>query len=93
MLPLIILPLMLFGGFYKNRKDLPVWIGWIEYLSPIKYSFTSLATNEYQGTTAPISLLNFDTSMWESIGILIALSLFARFVSIFVLWVMRSKLQ
>jgi ABC-type multidrug transport system permease subunit len=93
MLPLIVLPLMLFSGFYKNRKDLPVWIGWIEYLSPIKYSFVSLATNEYQGTTAPISLLNFDTSMWESIGILIALSLFARFVSIFVLWAMRSKLQ
>jgi ABC-type multidrug transport system permease subunit len=29
MLPLIVLPLMLFSGFYKNRKDLPGWIGWI----------------------------------------------------------------
>lgn len=28
-LPLIVLPLMLFSGFYKNRKDLPSWIGWL----------------------------------------------------------------
>jgi ABC-type multidrug transport system permease subunit len=28
-MPLIVLPLMLFSGFYKNSADLPVWIGWI----------------------------------------------------------------
>jgi|JI61114C2RNA_FD_contig_61_1897845_length_1879_multi_4_in_0_out_0_2 hypothetical protein len=29
MLPMIVLPLMLFSGFYKNRKDLAAWIGWV----------------------------------------------------------------
>ena len=29
LLPLIVLPLVLFSGFYKNRGDLPVWIGWL----------------------------------------------------------------
>lgn len=64
LMPLIVLPMMLFSGFYKNRRDLPVWIGWIEYLSPIKYTFVGLANNEYKGTTAPISLLGFDIGMW-----------------------------
>jgi len=27
--PLVVFPLMLFGGFYKNSGDLPVWSGWI----------------------------------------------------------------
>jgi ABC-type multidrug transport system permease subunit len=38
-LPMVILPFILFSGFFKNRDDLPVWIGWIEYLSPLKYGF------------------------------------------------------
>jgi ABC-type multidrug transport system permease subunit len=29
LLPLIVLPLVLFSGFYKNRGDLPAWIGWL----------------------------------------------------------------
>lgn len=45
LLPLIILPLMLFSGFYKNRADLAGWIGWIEYISPIKYAFVGFARN------------------------------------------------
>lgn len=45
MLPLIVLPLMLFSGFYKNRGDIPHWIGWIEYISPIKYTFVGFANN------------------------------------------------
>lgn len=64
MVPLVVLPLMLFSGFYKNRRDLPEWVGWIEYISPIKYTFVGLANNEYNGTNAPISLLGFDIGMW-----------------------------
>lgn len=27
--PIIILPIFLFSGFFKNRADLPGWIGWL----------------------------------------------------------------
>jgi ABC-type multidrug transport system permease subunit len=37
--PIFILPFMLFGGFYNNRSTFASWIGWIEYLSPFKYGF------------------------------------------------------
>ena len=42
---LIMLPLILFSGLFKNREDLPVWIGWVEYISPLKYSFIALLEN------------------------------------------------
>ncbi len=35
-------PIILISGFFKNRADLPVWIGWVEYLSPVKYGFIAL---------------------------------------------------
>jgi len=37
--PLFTLPIILFAGFFKNKDDLPGWIGWIQYLSPNKYGF------------------------------------------------------
>lgn len=27
--PVILLPIILFSGFFKNRNDLPGWIGWL----------------------------------------------------------------
>jgi ABC-type multidrug transport system permease subunit len=44
--PIIILPLVLFSGYFKNFADLPKWIGWIEYISPLKYGFTAYTLNE-----------------------------------------------
>jgi len=29
LMPVIILPFVLFSGFYKNRSDLPVWLFWL----------------------------------------------------------------
>jgi ABC-type multidrug transport system permease subunit len=43
--PLVILPLILFSGFFVNRDTMPKWIGWIEYISPIKYGFICFVTN------------------------------------------------
>lgn len=37
--PIVVLPLVLFSGQFKNAGNYPVWIGWVQYLSPIKYSF------------------------------------------------------
>ncbi len=41
--PVIVLPFMIFSGFFKNRADLPKWLGWIEYISPNKYGFIAFA--------------------------------------------------
>ncbi|DAZ97770.1 TPA: hypothetical protein N0F65_009516 [Lagenidium giganteum] len=38
----IILPFALFGGLLLNSDDSPVYLVWIEYLSPIKYGYAAL---------------------------------------------------
>ena len=53
-IPMVVLPFMVFGGYFKNKSDIPGWVGWIEYISPLKYAFLEFATNEYHNTTAPI---------------------------------------
>lgn len=43
--PLILLPINLFSGFFKNIGNLSSWFGWIQYLSPIKYGFAAFVQN------------------------------------------------
>jgi len=37
--PLILLPFMLFAGFFINTNSIPNWLDWLEYLSFVKYAF------------------------------------------------------
>jgi hypothetical protein len=39
---MIHLPMLLFASFFKNRGDFPVWIGWIQYISPFNYGFIAM---------------------------------------------------
>lgn len=45
MTPIMILPFMLFGGFYANLGTIPVWISWLQYVSLFKYFFGALILN------------------------------------------------
>jgi ABC-type multidrug transport system permease subunit len=45
---LIIMPFMLFAGYYVNLGDVYVWLRWIQYLSPIRYSTEALLRNEFE---------------------------------------------
>jgi hypothetical protein len=36
-------------GLFVNSDTIPPYFDWIKYLSPIKYAFTALARNEYEG--------------------------------------------
>jgi ATP-binding cassette subfamily G (WHITE) protein 1 len=47
--PLIILPLMIFSGLFVNGGSLPVYFAWIKYISPMKYAFSALIQNEFDG--------------------------------------------
>ena len=46
--PIVLLPFILFSGFFKNSANLAPWIGWIQYLSPIKYGFSACIQNQYR---------------------------------------------
>ena len=41
--PLIIMPLMMFSGFFLNTASTPVYFMWVPWISPMKYAFTAMA--------------------------------------------------
>lgn len=47
--PLFILPLVMFSGFVINPESIPVYLKWVEWISPAKYAFAALAQNEFGG--------------------------------------------
>lgn len=48
-MPMVILPLMVFSGFFVNSNAIPPYFNWIQYLSPMRYSFIALVKNEFSG--------------------------------------------
>ena len=52
--PIAIMPFVLFSGFLKNRENLMSWISWIQYLSPMKYSFEAAMRNNFTGTDVDV---------------------------------------
>lgn len=60
------LPFLLFAGFLTNVDTFPKWIGWVQYLSPIRYGFEAGMWNEFQNFHGlpiyipdPLKFLNF----------------------------------
>ncbi|KAG0043449.1 hypothetical protein BGZ90_009096, partial [Linnemannia elongata] len=47
---IVMLFMMLFGGFLINSKQIPKALTWIQYLSMFKYGFEALAVNEVAKT-------------------------------------------
>jgi ABC-type multidrug transport system permease subunit len=91
--PIIILPLMLFSGYFKNNEDLPGWIGWLQYISPIKYGLIAFVTDQVEGKPSLINELNFDLGLWPSIFILLGLGMGYRLLSVFFLAVLKTRTQ
>jgi ABC-type multidrug transport system permease subunit len=91
--PVILLPVILFSGFFKNREDLPGWISWLEYISPNKYGFIGLVENQVMYRDSLVDDLKFDVEKWPAIFILLGLGVFFRVTSLFFLWLLRKKNQ
>jgi len=53
--PMLLMPLMIFSGFFVNSGTSPVFLRWIKYISPANYAFTALVKNEFQGLTLACS--------------------------------------
>lgn len=52
-LPVILLPLILYSGFLLNPMTIPHYLIWIRYISPTQYALTGLLENEFKGQTLP----------------------------------------
>jgi len=38
-MPILVIPMMVLGGFFVNTNNIPKFLIWIEYVSMFKYSF------------------------------------------------------
>jgi len=45
--PILIIPFMLFAGFFVNQDNIPIWLIEFQYLSFFKYGYQVLMLNEY----------------------------------------------
>jgi len=45
--PVLIIPFMLFAGFFVNQASIPVWLIEFQYLSIFKYGYQALFLNEF----------------------------------------------
>lgn len=50
-LPLFLLPVLLFSGLFVNSENFPVWLSWLQYGSPVRYSFSGLLQNQFNSYT------------------------------------------
>ena len=49
--PIVMMPLILFGGQFANSDNIQAWISWFQYISPIRYGLEALVVNEFDERT------------------------------------------
>ncbi|XP_060597874.1 protein white-like [Ruditapes philippinarum] len=59
--PPLMIPLIMFGGFFLNKDSVPVYFIWLEYLSWFKYSNEMIAINQWENVDS-IPCANRNTS-------------------------------
>jgi ABC-type multidrug transport system permease subunit len=47
--PMVILMLMILGGFYVRFSSIPRFIRWLSWCSQARYAFTAMVVNEFSG--------------------------------------------
>jgi len=45
---IVLIPLMIVGGLFNKLDAIPVYIRWLQYLSPFRYGLQLFLENEYR---------------------------------------------
>jgi ABC-type multidrug transport system permease subunit len=90
---LIVVPVEMFAGLFVNLSTIPKWLSWIQYTSPLKYGFAAGMIDETYQRPSMIGVLNFDMGFWECIGLLLAVTVVYRMLSLASLRILMKKLQ
>ena len=51
MVPFFILPLSILGGLFTSSGNVPAWFAWLQWISPVRYTFEALIYNEFSHRT------------------------------------------
>lgn len=94
------LPYLVFAGYFLNLKDIYVWLRWLQYFSPIRYSTEALLRNEFENNSEySVEFQNiherygYDLGVWPCVLLLLALAIVFRILAIIGLKLTVSKVQ
>jgi len=99
--PVIMMPLILFGGFFTNVESTPDWLEWIQYISPIRYSLEAMVRIEYADKHIsyngqvfdPIKRFDLNIGLTECFIALIVLGVVLRILALIALKVLVQRFQ
>ena len=84
--PVIIMPMMLFGGLLANNERIPDWLSWLQYISTIKYGSEALISNELRYDTSGLRdnllpFLDYNLGYAKCCYIMLGLIVFTRLLA------------
>jgi ABC-type multidrug transport system permease subunit len=56
LVPMILIPFMIFSGFLISNSNAPVYLIWMNYISPMRWSFQALMKNVFNDFTFTCSV-------------------------------------
>lgn len=62
-----VIPFFLFSGFLINVVNMPIWLSWLQYFSPFRFSIEASMKNEFEGRNSSYHILdeyNMDLGKW-----------------------------
>ena len=68
--PVVMTPLIIFGGYFSNNESYPDSFSWFRQVTPFSHYFQALCINEFRGKPLksgvdPLKELNFTGSLWS----------------------------
>ena len=95
--PVVMIPFMMFGGFFANSSSYPDWVTWLQYISPIRYGLEALVLNEFEhrkyapGDKNFAEYLGFDLGMWRCLVILAGMTIGLRLLAMIFLKLLVAR--
>jgi len=96
---LLMFPYIVFGGYFVNLSTIYVWLRWLSYLSPIRYSMEALLRNELENNSdyteedQIYKSFHYNIGMWWSILMLLVLAVSFRAIALVALRITVVKIQ
>lgn len=90
-LPVVLLPLLLFSGLFANPNAVPKWLGWLQYISPMKYAFDGMVINQFtnnppKNCNAELGECDYQYAI-NLLGLQNATSTALNIILLFVIWI------
>ena len=98
--PVFNMPMILFGGFISNLAATPVWLAWIQWVSPIRYGNECLAHSQFDDVPPAqkypamyLETQGFTFGYWNCIFVLLAFMVCWRGLSLMAIRLTITKFQ